>query len=321
MSTTEPKLMLCTPYSAKAIERISYPAIGQLKKDGERIMLHKRAHDVQVITRGGHLISTLPRLENVCNDRLPLGWYDGELLFGDLERHLSNGLAYKAIKRTITPDEAALARVELWDYVDDDAYDAGMCTRSYRTRLQILGKFCSGIERHVSVVETRSIMDFDGAVAYYREARERGEEGIVLKDASAPWRAHRSPYQIKFKQILTADLRVVGLVEGMGKNTDSMGALVCETDDGRVRTYVGIGFKPDEAERKRWWALRESVDQDGVWSLEQNPIIEIRYNRIITGVTGKSSLYLTRLVRERLDKTTTSTYDELCAAETCAFGG
>lgn len=74
-------------------------------------------------------------------------------------------------------------------------------------------------------------------------------DGIILRDPAGPWvQGARDQYIIKVKPHLSLDLRVVGLEEGKGKYTGTLGKLLVEYKGKRV----GVSGMTD-AQRHEWW--------------------------------------------------------------------
>ena len=92
------------------------------------------------------------------------------------------------------------------------------------------------------------------------------------------------------KAELSTSLRVVGYQTGSGKYEGLLGALVCETEDGKVRVNVGTGFSDE---------LRKELIPDNTL----DKIVEVLYNaRISKKNGGKDSLFLPRFIGFREDK-------------------
>jgi ATP-dependent DNA ligase len=329
-----PKVLLCTNYSDDALAEITFPAIAQVKCDGARMLA--------VVTDGPegrrvHLWSRNPKgkafigLWGVSNSlrHCPAGVYDGELLFGAkaLKRQDGNALANLALQGKLDEGVAANARMVCWDYLTPKEYAAGMSKLDYAARWvrlnAALTRACSPIsvpgDPDVSAVESREVADLDALYLYYREVRARGEEGLVLKDTHSRWTVNgtsqRSPQQIKLKQVLSADLCVMEVIEGSGQFAGTCGSLRVRTDDGTVECKVGSGFKQDD--RDFWWAQREVLP---TLAADERPIIEVEYNTLTSHQerADVQSLFLPRYAGHRPDLTCTSTGDALQQAESFA---
>ena len=93
--------------------------------------------------------------------------------------------------------------------------------------------------------------------AYHREACEKGWEGVIAKDARAPYVHSRSKKWLKLKCGHRQELVVGGFTEPEGERT-GFGALLLGYYDGDDLLYagkVGTGFDDDTLE-----SLRERLD-------------------------------------------------------------
>jgi DNA ligase 1 len=88
-----------------------------------------------------------------------------------------------------------------------------------------------------------------------------GGEGLVLHQGSSLYRGERTADLLKFKPYDDADARVVGHVQGKGRNADRLGALLVETPEGQ-RFKLGGGLTD---------AQREDPPPIGAW-------VSYRYN-------------------------------------------
>ena len=127
---------------------------------------------------------------------------------------------------------------------------------------------------------------------------KNGEEGIILKNLKSYWENKRSKHLVKFKAILSADLRVIDWVEGTGKCSGMLGALLLETDDKKLQVSVGTGFTDK---------MRKGIGKDII-----GKIVEVEYNEKITK-KGKDvkSLFLPVYVCDRFDKNVTNREEDL----------
>lgn len=284
----------------KDISGIKYPAYAQTKLDGARCHLYYDGDQVVAYARSGKVFE----LHNSLVDSakilmLPGETWDGELLFykdgKPLDRKTSNGLANKANKGTIKPLEAANVRFVAWDIVDFSS------TIPYKNRWADLAKRFLKAEKvaeKIFLVDCKIVSDEEAATIFFNKQLLKGEEGAILKNMDAIWVPKRSKDLGKMKAENEADLIVVDIQEGSGKYEGMLGALVCETRDGKVRVSVGSGFSDDE--RATWGS-----DLIG-------KIVTVRYNaRITKKGGGQDSLFLPRFVEKRFDKKRANSSDEL----------
>lgn len=282
--------------AGKEPKHLKFPdVVVQTKFDGVRCLVtHKPDGDIEMRTRNGSLITCLELMYDDFRQTIGRGeTWDGELVccgpYGmPLSRQISNGIANKAIRGTIDEKEAELVRFAPWDIVDKtQALD-------YDRRLQALyiaitHARVAGMKKIIQIqtVKVETLADVE---RLFEEALARGEEGVIAKNLKGRWEAKRSKNLCKFKAEETADLVVVDWEPGEGKYEGQLGALVCESSDGKIRVNVGSGFSDDD---RRYITKAGSVDR----------IVEVVYNsRITKKGGGVDSLYLARFVGFREDK-------------------
>ena len=294
--------MLCSPFEQKLVDKILFPAIVQKKEDGMRFnAIVKFDRDlkgtVEFRSRNGKEITLLGGLEQEFID-LAYGKdlvFDGELLVMDenhyqyLDRKTGNGILNKAVKGTISKEEADRVVATLWDQIPYEDFVAGKCYQSYNYRygrlLYLSDRF--PIDK-IRIVETFDVYSIEQTQEIFQNYLNDGFEGIILKDPNSLWENKRSKGQIKFKAELDCDLKVLSVLSGTGKYADMIGSLYCESADGVVKVYVGSGFTDEQ---------RNAPPSD-----YYDKIIAVKYNAKITNVKDGESLFLPIFLEVRNDK-------------------
>lgn len=289
--------MLASGYEQKLIDKIKWPAMAQLKLDGMRFNAIVKNGTVEFRSRNGKLLNLLGHLEDqfltlVGNDNVVV---DGELCVIDgggwLPRQIGNGILSKAQKGTLSEQEAKMVHAVVWDWIPYEDFIAGQSSMAYKTRFQSLSTTMVGekLDR-IHLVQYRMVDNIAEANQYFTDMLESGQEGIILKNLDSVWEDKRAKHQIKFKGELECDLVVVDWVEGTGKNTGRLGALVLQSSDGVIQVNVGTGFTDHN---------RDTIGKEVI-----GKIVSIKYNgRIADQKTGISSLFLPVFVEVRDDKT------------------
>lgn len=277
---------------------IKFPCIGQVKMDGMRVHVYFDGKQALVYTRNGKLVECHGQFDQACMEMMVAGeTFDGELLCFSgnhpMDRKTGNGICNKGVKGTISMGEAQNLRLVAWDIVDFTS------TKPYIDRLTDLAIRIKEYSRQtqrafnpavVYLVPTRDIKDQAEASEFFFECVQNGEEGTILKNTNSVWEGKRTKNLGKMKEEKDCTLRVVGWEEGTGKNVGLLGALVCESEDGKVRVNVGTGF--DDRERKQY-------DKSVIGKL-----LDVRYNaRIQDKKRDTDSLFLPRFLVFRTDKT------------------
>ena len=73
-------------------------------------------------------------------------------------------------------------------------------------------------------------------------------EGVMLRNAKAPYEHGRTKNLLKVKRWHDAEARVVGYVAGKGKYSGRLGALECAMIPSGAKFSLGTGFKDAERE-------------------------------------------------------------------------
>lgn len=298
-------VMLCSAYDVKLVEKVKFPAFVQLKADGMRFSAIIKNGTVKFFTRKGKEIDVDDELIDIC-----LGLYrgkdfvlDGEMLVYEngelLDRKTGNGILNKSVKGTISDEEKSKINLVVWDVINYDDFVVGKGSITYKERFEYINDLIGqSNQNRISVIKTSIVDDMTEVNDIFNEYLQLGLEGVILKDFSSIWEDKRSKSCIKFKGIYDADLRVIEVIEGDGKNKGKLGALKCSTEDEKLVVNVGSGFTD---EQRILFFSDEMLDK----------IVAVEYNEKIVDKHGKMSLFLPVFVSLRFDKNTANKEEEL----------
>lgn len=292
--------MLCSPFEQRLVDKIRFPAIAQTKMDGMRVNAIVKDGALSFYSRNGKELSLL---DNMSEELLMMQQtygkdvvFDGELLVLDengkiSDRQTGNGTLNRAVKGTITEEQASRVVMIVWDIIPYDMFLKEKDITEYSMRFAILENLIKRkVGNKVCLIESSTVQSLEQTQEIFQKHLTDGHEGIILKDPRSIWENKRSKSQIKFKAELDCDLRVVGVQEGSGKCEGMMGALMCESADGVIKVSVGSGF----SDKQRKLDSTEYLDK----------IVSIKYNARIKNVKGEESLFLPIFLETRLDKET-----------------
>lgn len=247
-------IMLCEP-NHKFIDRFKFPAYVQIKSDGMRF--NAVIDDVGKISfhsRNGKEYDFLGNLiPDFSNLHMKGVVYDGELLVKDengniLPRKTGNGIISKALKGTISEEEASRIVVHLWDIIDYEDWKKGYSPIKYKDRLTLLTDEKGNFTDKLSIIPTTEVNSLEEVQELFSDALAKGLEGVILKDKDSPWEDRRVNHQLKFKNEIQEEFRVIDWIEGTGKYKGMLGALKVQSLDGEIVSDVGTGF--DDKDRK-----------------------------------------------------------------------
>jgi DNA ligase-1 len=271
------------------------------KLDGTRgiVIVHKECNSVTIYSRNGHIFENFKHIESALLeviDQFNMSYVlDGELVSKSFQKLM------KQVRRKKNVD-AGDTIFEVFDIIPLSEFKTGKSVKSLSDRLPELSLYSDVFEstKCVNIVEHK-MFDLDNLCEYidYQEFNNQcliaGYEGVMLKDPSAVYECKRSVSWLKIKPTLEtgseeADLVVVEVEKGTGKNRKRMGNLICEgiLDGKFVKVSVGSGFT--DLQRKEIWESKESVI---------GQVVEIRADTITQNQNGTFSLRFPRFIRFR----------------------
>jgi hypothetical protein len=305
--------MLCSGFEQKLVDKIKFPAIVQKKEDGMRFNAIVKNGTVEFRSRSGKEISLLGSLEEEfieLADHKDIV-FDGELLVYDTvetdsngkicDRQTGNGILNKAVKGTISKEEADRVFATLWDQIPYQDFIAGKCDQPYSYRFGRLKNLIYKLSKFklmkIDLVETFEVDSLEQTQRIFQNYLDDGDEGIILKDPNSLWENKRSKGQIKFKAINDTSLQVISVIGGTGKYVDMIGSLYCESADGIIKVYIGSGFSDEQRNMPP--------------SEYYGKIVSIKYNAKIQAKTGEWSLFLPVFEYVRTDQDLADSFDRI----------
>lgn len=299
--------MLCETYDERNMLNINYPAIVQEKLDGMRVNIIVKNGKVEFRSRNGKELDLLGNLEKefltIANGQNIV--FDGEMLVtykggvGYMKRKKGNGILNKAIKGTISQEEAEKAVVVLFDSIPYNEFTNGKWEYPYFKRWEWLQKQVNrkAFDK-VRLVESDEVDSFFFIKRMFERITAKEGEGVVIKNRNTIWENKRSKSQIKMKVENEADLVIKEIAEGSGKYQGLLGAFVCQTSDGLLEVSVGSGFKDEDREK---YFTDDMVGK----------VIAVKYNEVIDTDAGDKSLFLPIFIEVRDDKSEANSLTEL----------
>lgn len=275
------------------LTKLVYPRIAELKYDGVRLVtLINQQGDVTFKTRNGKT-PHLPRLaEIISHSGLQNRMIDGEIIIGRgaaKDRTSVSGMINSAMHGGRIMEQ--ILEYVVFDTMDLFEFYSCKCISTYLHRRKTADNIVQLIGRPLTLSKAIQVNSPEEVSNMAEELYRDGMEGLILKDPSAKYTFNRSATWAKVKEVKTADLKVVGLIEGTGKYEGAIGALQCRgTVEGKdVVVNVGSGLSDDDR-------MRDHDDFDG-------KLIEVKYNSVIQDSRTKQwSLFLPRYSHIRIDK-------------------
>jgi|LGVD01.1.fsa_nt_gb ATP-dependent DNA ligase len=291
--------MRCMSFSEKNMKRIKYPAQIENKADGAHIDIVLKGKKVRFASRKGRNMTLHGFLDaNFTNidtedDLVFIG--EGRVLDpnGNIyDRKTGNGIINKAIKGTITPEEASRVILTLWDVVPHHSFMEGLCLIPHDVRFARLKELFPKTSIFLQIIKHKMVGNEEEALEFFKEIRKGGGEGAIIKNRSGVFKHYTSPDQVKIKAEFEAEFKVIGWAPGKPgtKYEHYLGAIQVTSLDETITSWVGSGFSDEE----RKGELRNEI---------VGKIVTIKFESIIRKKTSTSiSLYLPRFIEVRLDK-------------------
>lgn len=261
-----------------------------LKENGVRGEVIVEDGNVKIRSRQGLYVEGMVDIENAFIG-LPNGLYEGEFLavgeFKDSNercRKTRSIYSSKGIKRGL--------KIGLFDYISLE--DMRKCKNNIPTlrRKEFINKIAkfdnSGLIFYIKPLYSGNDLSMMDKIVDKVTAEK--EEGISANITTAPYEFKRSKWAVKYKRFNTIDLKIIGMVEGQGKNKGRLGSMLVDYKG----TPVGVGGWTDD-ERDYYWKNQD--DYIG-------RILEISYKDVTTDIkTGKESLeFAQRITMRELGK-------------------
>ena len=230
------------------------------KLDGIRCLAIVKDGDAKLFTRAGKQITNFDSTVGVELAQLRDGCYDGEIMSVDF-RELMRQVNRKEDK------DISQVYFTVFDYINLKEWHAkksktqcAVRKEQIKNQLSTVGKF-----KYLRMVRFKTI---EATEENFKKEHDywvsKGEEGIMIKDISAPYEFKRDWSVMKYKAFFDVDVRIKGLLEGTGKHEGKLGSFVIDYKGKEVR--VGSGLTD---------SLREELWIDRVKHIGR--LIEVRY--------------------------------------------
>ena len=240
--------------------------IYERKFDGERCLTFKEAGNVRLLSRNRKALNMhYPDLVEVLAQNLP----GAVVVDGEVVAFEGNVTSFSRLQDRMhiqDPQQARRSGVGVYYYLFDilylDGYDLTQVPQ--RKRKAILKSAIDYQER--LRYTTHRNQDGEG---YFREACQKGWEGIIAKDAKSPYQHKRSRHWLKFKCVQEQEFVVGGFTDPQGARVGLGALLVGFYDDSRLQYAgkVGTGFD-DETLRRMKTMLADMVTDEAPFSAD-----------------------------------------------------
>lgn len=295
---------------------LKYPLVCEEKLDGLRCVAVVSDDKVTLYSREGRMFDDRGAFTADILKLRPGTSYvlDGELIAHTLNpknkiavKNKDGNWPYEQAKSMIKNEATSKAEIQqyvgffVWDVLELDFFlsqgKKGTALPLERRKLLLTSLFerGGGELNTLRLVPNHLAWNEQEVRSLFRQVRNQGGEGLMLKDPTKPYEFKRSSAVLKFKEFYTADLRIIGAYEGErdSKFEGMMGGLTLSSDDGSTHCDCGSGL--DEDLRFELWMQHKRGELVG-------KIVEVSYQERTTD----GSLRFPVFQRFRDDKTTTN---------------
>jgi ATP-dependent DNA ligase len=302
----------CAAFNEKNLDRIDYKALCQLKADGQFFNTIRRAtgqatflsRNMKAMSFRGYLEAEFAAMTIPGNIDVVIhgeGLVLNEARTEFLPRKTGNGIINKAMKGTISEDEASRVHVVVWDIMPLADWKNKKCIWPYEMRLHTLEDALPKDMPKLKIIPTRMVNSLNEAYDFFDKMLANGKEGCILKNLKGIWKNSSSgnPDCVKMKKKDPADLKCTGtyphkkdyVMRGKVKVDTSnwIGGLNLESADGKIVVNSGSGLNDELRAKPPEYFI------DYIWEVEYNEIVDAE-NR----TDGTLSMFLP-IIKERRD--------------------
>lgn len=230
-------------------ELLQFPMWAEPKYDGIRTLaIIDMTEGIQLFSRYGREFENYPNITQVLAQHEP---FAGLVLDGEVFGATFDDVAEVAHTKD-GRDDAKLSYC-VWDCMKVDEFRSQGCKRPLWERQKMLAEAMVGCPARVSQTPGCLVQDHEPLLTLFKQMRDSGYEGLILKPLDSMYSYKRSKDWIKVKEMFTDEFKVVGFNVGKGKYSKTLGALVISV--GKVNVEVGSGFT--DADRKDIWQNRK----------------------------------------------------------------
>ncbi|MBI2773364.1 MAG: ATP-dependent DNA ligase [Chloroflexi bacterium] len=311
-------MMLATPVLdlAEVGKRFPPPYLVEDKYDGVRAQVHKSGDRVEVFSRTlDRVTDRFPELLDALRalpgslvlDAEILAFREGRAIpFVDFQRRLGRKEVGGEMQSEMP---SSLVAFDILERDGRPLLELPLAERSALLRaLPLEGPLRVPDQRRVDLTGDDLVQALEGE---FSAARERGNEGLMVKDPRSPYRPGRRGMEwLKVKRALTTlDVVVVAVEWGHGKRHGVLSdyTFAVRDDEGRLRTigkaYSGL-TDTEIAEMTDHFLAHTREDRGRIRSVDPDTVIEVAFDSIQPSDRHESGLAMRfpRIVRLRPDK-------------------
>jgi ATP-dependent DNA ligase len=216
--------MLAFDYEKKE-KYIKYPCLVQPKLDGMRLIIIINNGKAKLFSRTRKEILTLPHLVEEAEKLFPNQSIilDGEAYTHELKHDFNRLMSL--IKRDEVHKDSKLIQFHCYDVVGQEPWPDRNREKSIKINQEGF---------YFKNVDTSIANNFEMIKEYFSLYLDNNYEGLMIRDIKASYENKRSPYLLKYKEMMDEEFEIIGCEEGNGKLLGKLGAMVCKTKSGEI---------------------------------------------------------------------------------------
>jgi len=243
----------------------------QKKLDGVRTIAVMHANYIELYSRNGKQFENFKSIERslrMVRDEfyraLPY-LYDPIVLDGEIMSDDFQSLMRQAQRKQNVQTEDCVYHI--FDYLPYENFQTGIWSQVQEDRYVFLDSVREKVQNlnNIEILPTPKLVDLDTDSGhlemneYAKQCVADGYEGIMIKDRFGVYECKRSSQWLKWKPVITVDLKVVAVEEGTGRNVGKLGALVCEGKDQGKEIHVNVGSGLTDKDREEFWIEKDNL--------------------------------------------------------------
>ncbi len=281
----------------EGFERCGKPLDAEFKLDGFRIQAHKKDNKIKLFTRRLEEVTTqFPEVVEYIKKNVKGNSFIIDSEAAGFDPKTGKYLPFQKISQRIRrkyniPEMAKQFPVEL--NVFDILYYNGknLIKQDFKKRRELIEKIVSNKKRKIVVVKNLITSNAKEIEKFYKESINEGNEGVMLKNLSAPYKpGARVNYMVKLKPVMeTLDLVIVGAQWGEGKRANWLSSFVLACrhhGDFFEIGKMGTGIKEKEEEGTSFKQLTDELkpliisEKGKTVKIKPKIVVEVTYEEI-----------------------------------------
>ncbi|MGL6184820.1 MAG: hypothetical protein ACRC1T_05515 [Clostridium chrysemydis] len=249
------------------------------KLDGSRMVAWKESGIFKAFTRQGQEVLGLAEIEeDFINipDNIVL---DGEILLRN-DNDLESKDLYRATMKEVRKDGEKHSLIfNVFDILPLNEFQEGKSKLSCKDRKKILHNLLNGKDlKHIIEVKPLYVgKDTNKIIELLDNAITNGEEGVMVNLSDAVYECKRTKTILKVKKFNEADVKVIDMTEGTGKNKGKLGMITVQFEHKGKLWTTGIGSGFSDNERELYWNQPDIL---------LNKIVTVGYFEISSNANG-----------------------------------